>query len=701
MCSSTPFKIRDPLTNSFEFVVALYFASKPGSLDVLFSPVTVRGAQLLDGTRPSEADYLITERIFYSFTGNCDFVGSDYFYVAGVATAEKVAPAAVTNLAGVPAQPDAIALNWNEPGDDVSSGIIFGYDVRYSTVRPITEEDWASATPVGNSPSPVGPDGLQNFLVTGLACNTKYYFAIKAFDEVPNFSFISNSPDATTLACSSLASGALDLAAPRIQVTSHLNQQVVSGRNITIIGTVTDSGLGDSGTSSVTVNGVMASGGVAVGANTASWVALISLVPGPNIVTVAAKDGSMNQNGAVTEIVLNYQPPTIFIDDAVGFEGSLTITFDIRLSKPSTDAVAVSFTTVDGVATAGPDYIPTSGAVSFAPGETVKTAVVQIKSNATIQGNRSFAVDLFNPTNGVLNAVDGGPFDSRGIGTIVDDDAAGIASVACPTSSLQAAIDLAKPGQTLSVIGQCNENIIIRNEKQRLTIDGNGVAVIKGSNHSLPVVNIRGKGIALQNFEITGGADGVSINRGSTAVINNNFIHGASANGVVVEQLGYAVITNNIITNNLAAGIWVRGSSSARIGFNADSESQAAANIIEGNGAGIFVNSESSARIVGNSINGNSGDGIAVFIASQSDIASNTIQSNGFAGIYVGDNSVIQLGEDAGTSIFANPNQSGGKNGLYGIECANGSLIDGRLGTLNGNLGIKSIDANCLDSLIP
>src|SRR5512132_2828980 len=72
--------------------------------------------------------------------------------------------------------------------------------------------------------------------------------------------------------------------------------------------------------------------------------------------------------------------------------------------------------------------------------------------------------------------------------------------VICPTGSLQNAINNAQPGDVIQVSGTCNENILIRNEKQRITIDGGGTATINAPGSASPALNIRGKGVLLQNF---------------------------------------------------------------------------------------------------------------------------------------------------------------------------------------------------------
>jgi hypothetical protein len=276
-------------------------------------------------------------------------------------------------------------------------------------------------------------------------------------------------------------------------------------------------------------------------------------------------------------------------------------------------------------------------------------------------------------------------------------------AVDCSAVSLQEALAIASPGSTLSVSGTCNENILIRNEKQRITIDGSGAgpgtrATISG-NGNAPVVNIRGKGILLQNFNITGGTHGVHVNRGSNAVLNNNIIQNNDGNGVVIDELAFAVLTNNTIQNHPDAGVFVSENATARIGFNSDAEAVASANTITNNGLGVVVSNNSSGRIIGNTIQNNSGAGVQVLRDSHADVASNTINNNG-DGIEVGENSFVQLGEDSGANIYESANS--GTNVGFGVKCLVGGLADGKIGSLSGGSGAKSFsDASCTDSLSP
>jgi len=89
------------------------------------------------------------------------------------------------------ASANSITLTWTAPGDDGSVGQAAQYDIRYS-LSNITEANWASATQVSGEPTPSTAGSTENFEVSGLSPSTTYYFAIKAADEVPNWSPLSN-----------------------------------------------------------------------------------------------------------------------------------------------------------------------------------------------------------------------------------------------------------------------------------------------------------------------------------------------------------------------------------------------------------------------------------------------------------------------------------------------------------------------------
>jgi nitrous oxidase accessory protein NosD len=268
---------------------------------------------------------------------------------------------------------------------------------------------------------------------------------------------------------------------------------------------------------------------------------------------------------------------------------------------------------------------------------------------------------------------------------------------------LQTALLRAFPGDTVSVSGTCDENVRVPNDMTTVFLDGGRTAVINGVDPSRPAIDARGRTLLIEGFTITGGSSGIEVQRESKALINNNVIQNTGGSGVVVSQLGFAVLTNNTIQGNAEDGIVVADKAAAHIGFNNDTETVASPNTIRENGGnGVTVRGSSSARVVGNAISSNEGDGVFVSGVSQADISFNSIDSNGGDGVFVRQNSVVNLGESTGTSIFDLPNSTNSDNNDFGVECADGGIADGRLGTLTGNLGLTNFPASsgCINDLM-
>jgi hypothetical protein len=109
---------------------------------------------------------------------------------------------------------------------------------------------------------------------------------------------------------------------------------------------------------------------------------------------------------------------TLLIDDPVVREGNAGVTllaFTLSLSKTAS-TVTVEFSTADGTATAGTDYTSRSGTVTFPAGKRVRTILIPIVGNTTVQSNRTVFVNLTNPTGGAQLV------RTQGTGTVVDDD---------------------------------------------------------------------------------------------------------------------------------------------------------------------------------------------------------------------------------------------------------------------------------------
>ena len=110
---------------------------------------------------------------------------------------DTIAPSAVIDLAASDPTAHTVTLTWTAPGDDENTGTAARYDIRYSS-QPITESNWASASQAAAEPKPKAAGRPETFVVTGLASNSTYYFALKTADEKPNWSALSNVPNAGT-----------------------------------------------------------------------------------------------------------------------------------------------------------------------------------------------------------------------------------------------------------------------------------------------------------------------------------------------------------------------------------------------------------------------------------------------------------------------------------------------------------------------
>jgi hypothetical protein len=111
--------------------------------------------------------------------------------------ADTTAPSAVANLSVASSTETTVTLGWTAPGDDAATGTAASYDMRYSTSL-ITSANWASATQATGEPTPLVAGTSQTMTISGLNMETKYYFALKTSDEVPNQSTLSNVVNTTT-----------------------------------------------------------------------------------------------------------------------------------------------------------------------------------------------------------------------------------------------------------------------------------------------------------------------------------------------------------------------------------------------------------------------------------------------------------------------------------------------------------------------
>ncbi|MBX3412124.1 MAG: cellulase family glycosylhydrolase [Pirellulales bacterium] len=101
-----------------------------------------------------------------------------------------------------------------------------------------------------------------------------------------------------------------------------------------------------------------------------------------------------------------------------------TAVFTVGLSQASSQPVTVQFATAAGTATAGNDFTPITGTITFAPGQTLRTIAVPIVRDLVAEPTETFSLVLSNASGATLAR-------TSAIATIVDDD-----SVVPPTPSV-------------------------------------------------------------------------------------------------------------------------------------------------------------------------------------------------------------------------------------------------------------------------
>jgi hypothetical protein len=87
----------------------------------------------------------------------------------------------------------------------------------------------------------------------------------------------------------------------------------------------------------------------------------------------------------------------------------------VTRSGEKTLITTVIFATANDTATQPGDYTPSSGTLTFNPGEATKTVTVSVNGDTLDEADERFFVNLSTAVNATI-------IDDRGIGTITDDD---------------------------------------------------------------------------------------------------------------------------------------------------------------------------------------------------------------------------------------------------------------------------------------
>ena len=132
--------------------------------------------------------------------------------------------------------------------------------------------------------------------------------------------------------------------------------------------------------------------------------------------TLRATGIILDDNGAANDLALFVSDPEIL----EGASGTKTAVFELILSEPADSDITLSYTTADGTAKAGQDYVAKSGTVTFKAGQTTAAVEVAVKGDTRVETNESFSL-VVTPNGYIQNGTE----DSTGTATILPNEREG------------------------------------------------------------------------------------------------------------------------------------------------------------------------------------------------------------------------------------------------------------------------------------
>lgn len=178
--------------------------------------------------------------------------------------------------------------------------------------------------------------------------------------------------------------------------------------------------------------------------------------------------------------VLAYQrslaePPRMSISDVRVTEGDAGTTqavFTVSLSDAATASVGARYITAEGTATAPSDFVPAEGEIELAPGDTTAKVTVLVNGDTVREPDETFSVTLSDPSGATIG-------DSRGAGTILDDDDGG------DPRSTRTTLDLRRRPARVRAFGTVAPSIAGQRMVVKLATKRDGVFVVRATKRPL------------------------------------------------------------------------------------------------------------------------------------------------------------------------------------------------------------------------
>ena len=143
----------------------------------------------------------------YYFAIRSQDVGGNWSAISNNAratTEDDIPPSRIVDLIAIGDQtaPGRAELHWTTPVDDQAQEQLLAYDIRWRIGEPVTNANWNSPLtllmPVPPVPAP--PGSVESHMLTQVPRDAQVYFGIRASDSDGNWSQVSNSPAAITMA---------------------------------------------------------------------------------------------------------------------------------------------------------------------------------------------------------------------------------------------------------------------------------------------------------------------------------------------------------------------------------------------------------------------------------------------------------------------------------------------------------------------
>ncbi len=270
------------------------------------------------------------------------------------------------------------------------------------------------------------------------------------------------------------------------------------------------------------------------------------------VLTIVDNDSPLTGTSpTITPPIVTIDPVTLsLVEDS---SGTTPLTFTVKLSQPFSQTITVPFTTQNGTAIAGSDFMANSGLLSFSPGQTTQTFTVNANADAFLESDETFTVKLGTPTNARLGTI------SQSTITIADYNSTGQKLIGGSSNSLLlggngADTLIGGSGKDTLIGGRGNDiyyahdisDVIAETSTIETEIDTVRAYISYDLGENVEKLSLRGSA----NLNATGN----SLNNLIAGNAGNNILNGLTGNDTLVGYAGNDIFANSGGNDTLIGG---------------------------------------------------------------------------------------------------------------------------------------------------